>query len=304
LKQCRLLIGAWAHAGNLAPRPVLGGVDVSPSVMDTIAYIEQFLALHLKGERTAIASAPRCRIFLTGEDRWDNLDDWPHPRAVETPLYLASKSDARSLRGDGRLASQAASAEGSDAFVYDPNNPGGDMSNVAVFAWADPPLDCRYLQRRKDCLVYTSGPLDEPLMVSGRYRLCVFVSSDRPDSDLCVSLSDVHPDGRAIGLAATNMPPPACLRLRYRNGPQPELLQPGKIYEVTIDGSWVHHVFKTGHRLRITVNSGNFPLMVRNAGSGLHWAEDEVLYPQTNTIYHSAAHPSRVLLPVVARDAQ
>jgi putative CocE/NonD family hydrolase len=167
-----------------------------------------------------------------------------------------------------------------------------------MFAWADPPLDCRYLQRRKDTLVYTSEPLTEPLMVSGRYQLRVFVSSDRPDTDLQVAISDVHPDSRAIGLAATNSPPTA-LRLRYRNGPQPELMFPGRIYDVTIDGSWMHHVFKAGHRVRIAINSGMFPLMVRNAGTGNQWAADEVLYPQANTVHHSSRYPSQILLPVV-----
>lgn len=301
-KDCRLLIGAWDHSGNLAPRPVLGGLDVSAGVIDTIGYIEKFLALHLKGELNALAKAPRCRVFLTGENRWEQLDRWPHSHAVETPMYLASEGDARSLRGDGRLASRADLARGSDTYVYDPNEPGRDMSNIAVFAWADPPLDCRYLQRRNDTLVYTSEPLQEPLKVSGRYRLRVFVSVDRPDTDLFVNLSDVHPDGRAIGLAATNMPGAAGLRLRYRNGPEPELMKPGEICDVTIDGSWLHHVFKRRHRLRITINSSNFPLAARNAGSGRHWAEDDVLYPQSTTIFHSSQYPSHVLLPVVPRE--
>jgi uncharacterized protein len=300
-RECRLLIGAWDHAGNVAPRPVLGGVDVSATVMDTIGYIEQFLALHLKGARTSLADAPRCRVFMTGQNRWDEMDQWPHLDAAYVPFYFASDGDARTLRGNGRLLS-AVDGVGADfdTYVYDPNRPARDMSNLAMFAWADPPLDQRYLQRRPDVLVYTSEPLDQPLLVSGRYRLCVFVASDRPDTDLYVSLSDVHPDGRAIGLQATNSTS-ACLRLRYRNGPRPELLEPGVIYEVTLEGSWMHHMFRGGHRLRITLTSGNFPLMARNGGTGRHWAEDEVLFPQTNTIHHSLAHPSRVLLPVVAK---
>jgi len=302
-RKCRLLIGAWDHAGNLAPRPVLGGLDVSASVMDTVGYIEQFLALHLKGGRTAFAEAPRCKVFVTGENRWEEADHWPHPETVETPLYLTSDGDARSLKGSGRLVSSADLARGSDTFIYDPNHPCRDMSNLARFAWADPPLDVRYMQRRKDALIYSSEPLEKPLKVSGRYRLRVFVSSDRPDTDLFVNLNDVHPDGRAVTLAATNMPSPCVRRLRYRNGPEPELLKPGEIYDVTVEGSWMHHVFKVGHRLRIMINSGNFPLAARNAGTGRHWAEDELLYPQINTIYHSSKYPSRILLPVVRVEA-
>jgi putative CocE/NonD family hydrolase len=267
-------------------------------MMDTLGYIEEFLALHLKGERTAIAEKPRCKVFLTGEDRWDELDEWPHPHAQETQLYLTSGGDARSLRGNGRLTWNRSDASGSDTFVYDPNEPGRDMSSLAVFAWADPPLDHRYLQRRADCLVYTSDVLSAPLMVSGRYRLCAFLSCDRLDTDLYVSISDVHPDGRVLGLAPTNMLS-SCLRVRYRNGPTPEFMHPGEVYQVVVEGSWLHHVFKAGHSVRITLSSGNFPLMSRNAGSGGHWADDEILYPQTNTIHHSPEQPAHIVLPIV-----
>jgi hypothetical protein len=41
--------------------------------------------------------------------------------------------------------------------------------------------------------------------------------------------------------------------------------------------------------------------MARNAGTGGPWAQDEVLYPQTNTVHHSALQPSRLLLPIVAK---
>jgi putative CocE/NonD family hydrolase len=296
--QCRLLVGAWDHLGNVAPQPVLGGLDVSASVMDTIWHIEQFLALHLKGERTALANAPRCKVFLTGEDRWDESDHWPHPQTVEKALYFASEGDALGLKGNGRLVGHPDSTGGSDTFTYDPNHPGRDLSNLERHAWSDPPLDVRYLQRRNDILVYTSRPLEQPLKVSGRYRAHLFVSSDRPDTDLFINLTDVHPDGRAVTLAATNMPAP-CLRLRYRNGPEAELLEPDVIYDVTVQGSWMHHVFRVGHRLRITVSSSNFPHAARNAGTGEHWAKDEVLYPQTNVIYHSSDYPSQVRLPVV-----
>ena len=297
-KDCRLLIGAWDHAGNVSPRPFLGGVDVSASMMDTLDYIEQFLALHLKGEQTPIASEPRCKVFLTGENRWDALEEWPHPAAIETPIYLTSAGDACSLRGNGRLTWQRDEPLGSDTFVYDPNEPGRDMTSLSTFAWADPPLDQRYLQRRMDTLVYTSDVLSAPMMVSGRYRLGAFLSCDRPDTDLYVSITDVHPDGRAVGLAPTNVLS-ACLRVRYRNGSAAELMSPGQIYEVTVEGSWLHHVFKQGHRVRITLSSGNFPLMSRNAGTGGHWAEDEILYPQSNTIHHSSEYPTHVVLPIV-----
>lgn len=296
---CRLLVGAWDHAGNLSPRPVLGGLDVRETVIDPLDHVEQFLARHLKGSCGSVAAQPRCKVFLTGENRWETHENWPPVSASEIPLFLASDGDARGLNGDGRLTGHPGGGAHADTYVADPNTPVRDMSNLAIFAWADPPLDYRYLQRRDDVLVYTSAELSQDVTASGRYRVRLYVSSDRPDTDIFVNLSDVHPDGRAIGLAATNEPP-AALRLRYRNGPEPEFLTPGEVVEIEIPGTWMHHVFKAGHRIRLTLSSSAFPLAVRNAGSGRPWGDDTTLQPQTNTVHHSAQHPSRLLLPVLA----
>src|SRR6185437_171721 len=144
-KDCRLLIGAWDHAGNAVPRKVLGGLDMSESALDMSAYIEKFLALHLKGESNELTHAPRCHVFQTGTQRWDDLDEWPHPDATHVPFYLASEGDARSLHGNGRLLREPPrDGATSDQFTFDPNRPSRDMTNMAMFAWSDPPLDIRY----------------------------------------------------------------------------------------------------------------------------------------------------------------
>ncbi len=295
-KKCRLLIGGWDHAGNAAPRPVLGGLDMSASVFDVPAYIEKFFALHLKGENNDMAGAKRCRVFQTGTQRWNDLDDWPHPAASEVSLYLSSTGDARSLRGTGRLGrDRPRSGAGSDRYTYDPNNPARDITNMAMFAWSDPPLDNRYLLRRKDVLVYDTDVLTQPVSISGRVRYELFLSSDRVDTDLFIDMCDVHPDGRSVVLGGG-----CSLRLSYRDGPKPELLKPGEIVQLQREGNWLHHVLLPDHRLRVVISSNGFPSSVRNAGTGEFWADATVLLPQTNTLHHGAKHRSRVLLPVVS----
>lgn len=296
--ECRLLVGAWDHGGNLAPRPSLGGFDFEESAINTFDHIEKFLRLHLKGEDAAIAREPRCRIFCTGENRWHELDHWPDPRGVETPYYLTSESGACGLGGDGYLATDPNGPSGADTFRFDPEQPSRDMSNLSLFAFADPPLDRRYLQRRRDVLVYTSDILPEDLLVSGRYRLCLFVSSDCVDTDFFADLSDVHPDGRAMGLAATNEPG-ASLRLRYRNGRIAEDVIAGQVYEIEIEGTWLHHVFRQGHRIRIAISSGDFPFYARNLGSADDAGFAREPHRQTNSVHHSLEMPSRLILPVV-----
>lgn len=296
-KACRLLIGAWDHAGNAAPRPVLGGLDVSASALDMPAYIERFLALHLKGERNEMAVASRCHVFETGSNRWIDTDEWPDPEATEVPFYLASEGDARSLRGNGRLIRESPlSGATADQFLFDPNAPARDMTNMAVFAWSDPPLDIRYMLRRKDVLVYDTDVLSASLSISGRVRCVYFMSSESADTDLFTWICDVHPDGRSIVLGGD-----CSLRISYRDGPEPRMIEPGEVIEAHIEGHWLQHVFLPGHRLRVAIASGNFPGCARNAGTREFWADARILLPQRNTVYHSTIHASRVLLPIVVR---
>jgi predicted acyl esterase len=59
-------------------------------------------------------------------------------------------------------------------------------------------------------------------------------------------------------------------------------------------------IFNRGHRIRATVTSSNFPRFDVNPGTGEPWSNDRVEVVQTNHIYCDAAHPSRLVLPVVA----
>ena len=60
----------------------------------------------------------------------------------------------------------------------------------------------------------------------------------------------------------------------------------------------VHHVFRPGHRVRVTITSSDFPWFARNLnrfGPLKDQAEPRVA---TNTISHSESHPSRIILPI------
>jgi len=106
---------------------------------------------------------------------------------------------------------------------------------------------------------------------------------------------DVYPDGRSF-LMAEGM-----LRLRYRNSPaKPEPLKPGEIYEVDVDCWSTSVVVNTGHRIRVSVTSSNYPRFDVNPGTGRPGGRRARPVRQTNRIYCDAKYPSRIILPVVA----
>ena len=108
-------------------------------------------------------------------------------------------------------------------------------------------------------------------------------------------LCDVYPDGKSY-LIAEGM-----LRLRYRKSfEKTEPLTPGQIEAVTVDCWSTSIVFYKGHCLRATVTSSNYPRFDLNPGTGQPWSDAGAKVKQTNRIWCDAAHPSHLLLPVVA----
>jgi putative CocE/NonD family hydrolase len=309
--------GLKAHAGNEAARNgqrlivalgghsgwsrTIGEVDFGPdaafdendSVLDWYDYL--FL-----GKQNEFAGNKPVRIFVMGENKWRDEEAWPLERAKETRYSLHSSGKANSASGDGLLSTSAAKAEASDAFVYDPANP---VPTVGGPLCCDPahlpggPRDQKEVEARPDVLVYSTPPLDSDLEVTGPVTLDLFASSSAVDTDYTAKLVDVYPDGRAINLTE------GIIRARYRESTTgaAKPIVPGQVYEYKIDLWATSNVFLKGHRIRLEVSSSNFPRFDRNLNTGKDAATDSTFVKATNTILHDAAHPSALILPVVAR---
>jgi hypothetical protein len=61
------------------------------------------------------------------------------------------------------------------------------------------------------------------------------------------------------------------------------------------------YVVKSGHRIRVEVSSSRFNEFDRNLNSGEPQGDGTNPVAATQTIHHSAAHPSRIILPIVPR---
>ena len=63
----------------------------------------------------------------------------------------------------------------------------------------------------------------------------------------------------------------------------------------------ISNVFKRGHRIRLHVTSSGFPLYDRNPNTGNSQGMDAELCVAEQTVYHDAARPNHILLPIAAR---
>ena len=116
-----------------------------------------------------------------------------------------------------------------------------------------------------------------------------------------MKLVDVHPPSEDFPTGFEMNLSDGILRARYRNNPsRAELMTPGEVYELTIEPYPTANRFKAGHRIRVDVSSSNFPRFDVNPNTGEPLGMHRRTVPADNSIYHEAAYPSHVVLPVVA----
>jgi hypothetical protein len=212
-----------------------------------------------------------------------------------------SEGNANTLNGDGLLSTKNPQKEPYDKFTYDPMNPVPTVGGQVILPGENSmgPRDQQEVEKREDVLVYSTPVLKRDVEVTGNIKLKLFVSSSAPDTDFTAKLVDVYPDGRALIL--TN----GIFRARYHTSFQdPVKLEPGKVYDLTIDLLATSNVFLTGHRIRLEVSSSNFPQFNRNSNTGgdIPSESADQYIPATNSVYHSTEYPSTLILPIIERD--
>ena len=296
----RLIVGPWSHGYNGAVYPDRDfGMHASDNGADVTSEQIRWFNRWLKKEDTK--PEPKVKLFIMGPDVWREESDWPLPDTTWQKFYLHSNGDAAA--NTGKLDLNPPAKESADVFRYDPADPaptvGGASFLPGLFIGANAgPRDQRIVESREDVLCYSTASLESDTEVTGPVRLILYVRSSALDTDFTGKLVDVYPDGRAIILTD------GILRARYRDSfSSPQLLTPGRVYQLEIDLVATANVFASGHRIRLEISSSNFPRFDRNTNSGgiiAHEAEDDFIIA-TNEILHDNEHPSHLVLPVIER---
>ena len=293
-----LIMGPWAHQLPLN-QPTSGGsgdIDFGPEAAISLVDIERRWFDHYLKDDAAELPRPPVRIFVMGENRWRDEQEWPLARTEYTAYYLHSDGSANTLNGDGFVSLDPPADEPADRYRYDPDDPvpttGGRYVGGGV-------ADQRTNQSRADVLVYTGDELAEDLEITGPITVHLHAMTTAQDADFVAVLCDVRPDGYAQNLAE------GVARGQFRESfINPTPLEPGTPYEFTIQLWNISHVFRAGHRIRLHITSSDFPRWDRNAGTGAPIGTDTILRAARQTVLHDSRHPSRIVLPVVPRPTE
>jgi len=295
-RQSRLIVGPWPHALSASTRT--GDIDFGTHSMVNLEAEElRWFDYWLKGIDNGIVDEPPLRLFIMGIDQWRDEREWPLERTRWHKAYFDSGGKANSLLGDGRLSGKESQGAETDSFVYDPRYPvqtlgGNNCCSPHIVPWG--PYDQRPVEMRGDVLCYTSEPLETDLEVTGPIQVVLYAATDATDTDWTAKLVDVSPAGYARNLCD------GIIRARYRESlAEPILIEPDRIYEYRIDLGVTGNVFLRGHRIRVEISSSNFPRFDRNPNTGHEFGVDDQMQAARQTVYHSRACPSHILLPVI-----
>src|SRR5256884_5762638 len=120
---------------------------------------------------------------------------------------------------------------------------------------------------------------------------------DVPDPDFSTTPHEILPDGTSVELTSDN------IRARYRESlSQEKLVKPGEVNSYVFDGfTFFSRQIAKGSRLRLVLNCPNSIYVEKNYNTGGVVAEGTATAAKTAhiTVYHDAAHPSRLELPIV-----
>lgn len=308
----KLLIGPWlhgqrsvTHAGDVdfGTRSTLDD-NIAP---DHLTLRRDFFARYVRGDATPDWLAAPVTVFVMGGGsgrrnaqgrlehggEWLRTSDWPPTDAIAHRWYVTAD---RGLKTE--VSPQVAAIQ----WRHDPADPvptiGGAITSGApimeggAFDQRESPqfFGCREpgrpLDQRPDVVSFRTAPLTEDLQIVGPVRACLWVSTDRPDTDFVVKLIDEYPAGgdwpEGFAMNITD----GIMRLRFRESFERAVLaELGKVYAIEVTLAPTANRFMRGHRLRIDIASSNFPRFDVNPNTGAPAG-----VPSTAVVAHNCLH--------------
>ena len=269
----QLLMGPWYHmtVGN-----GLGRAGAPPPLhVLALAWFDHWV----RGKRNGIERYGPVTVDQVGRGRWEVYRRYPRHDVRYRRFYLSGgkTGSARSLN-DGSLRTRAPAGRGSDAM---PGNTVNGLCTRASVQWTftviPPGQPCESDNRSAEAtaLTYTSAPLASPLHLSGPLSLTLNGSTTARDSTWIATVSDVAPSGRSTGITAgwliqsrraldaarTTFAPNGDPVVPFHPFTRASLLpvEPGRRERMAIEIFNTDAVLAAGHRLRVTVSSGDIP---------------------------------------------
>jgi len=285
----KLIMGPWTHSGGQNQ----GELIYPENAIDNFSFImfEDMVIQYTMDGSKDFDDWPTVIYYVMGDvdndsapgNEWRIADEWPLSYS-EMELFFHE---------NGVLDIESPGDNNPISYTYDPQNYvptiGGQNLNIQRG-----PYDQRSIEDRDDVIIFSSNILEEPFEATGPIKAKLFVSSDCPDTDFTVKLTDVYPDGRSMLITD------GILRMRNRNGLDHwDFIETEEIYEITIDLWSTSYIWNRGHKIRVAISSSNYPRFLNNPNTKDSISKNSTYNIAHNTIYIDNEYPSRIILPYI-----
>ena len=288
----KLIIGPWAHGSGGMSRATVGEREIG--VASNIDYDEtvlRWLDRHVRDSANGVESEAPVRVFVMGDNRWREADQWPVPGVKPETLFLRARGQGPGAKLLSRTRPTV--PRSSSSFVSDPAKP-----VVDPYAERSGAHDYRELASRKDVLTFETPPLETDTEVIGAIEALIHLSTDARDTDLWVKVMDVAPDGTTYNLMNPGLD---LIRASYRDTTTRSLLTPNRVYPLRLTNMLTANTFKKGHRIRVYLSTTFFPHFSRNLHTGELETTSARMRTARVTVHHDTRYPSMIILPVLPR---
>lgn len=275
------LIGPWAHLyPNFAkPGPAIGFLQ------ECIRFWDHWL----KGKKNDIMdekvrtyiqeSIPPKAMIEKIPGKWVTHDAWPPPDVMNMKLMLLenrletgiadnqnNKPERKSPSNELKITTEKENPDPrkkqSDPFTIKTPQTLGRCSGRWFSFGTKPDLPVDQHLDDIDAVVFDTAPLREDLTICGAPILKIRISSDQPYGILCARLCDLRPDGQISRMSY------GLINLTHHSSHEnPEPLEPGKYYEVTLQLNETAWRLPKGHGIRLSLSNTYWPMVWPSPGN-------------------------------------
>jgi uncharacterized protein len=300
-----VVIGPWDHGGTRRPQREFAGLRFGEaSIVDLEKLHLDWYTWTMRGGPKPQFLADKVAYYVAGAEQWRYAGTLEAVTSQIRSFYLDSQANPSRIYSSGSLVEEIG-PDRQDEYVYDPS----DLSIASVESTMTDPVCLRpqfftdnltdqraIFAREGKQLIYHSAPFAVDTEVSGFFRVRLWMSIDRPDTDFLVSVYEIGSGGESVLLTVD------CLRARYRESLYAEKLiaeTRALLYEFS-NFTFVSRLLKSGSRLRLVVGPIDTIYSQKNYNSAtpvsMQSAQDSK--PVTVRVFHGRTHPSVVMVPI------
>jgi putative CocE/NonD family hydrolase len=300
-ERLRLLMGPWYHVSDF------GGLHIHALQL-------RWFDHWLNDDAGAAITGPPFTFQPIGSSKWFHVRDYPLAEATPTRFYLSQS---------GRLSTECARETSTATITYVGRGPTAGRSieqwtlGMTSFIRAQRGGHTRYDQdnRRlqRGALTYTTEPFAAPTLVAGPIALTLHATATTTEALWVAHLDDVAPDGasrpltqgallgshRALDPDRTwYLPDGTVLRPHHfstRSAVKPVV--PGEVTRYDVEVFPTAALIESGHRLRLTVTTYDFPHLVPTKPAR------RALAGGSYQLHQGGPAPSQLLIPVADPDS-